>query len=453
MKWTLTFLISMALSTSFGFSPPDSTANIIQKGTAKYLISEGKRFYNEGQYRLSLIKFREALGKDKGNAEATYWLGECHLALGNYEKAMDYVEQALQKNEEVYIEARFVLATCQHRMGFLDKAITNYDLALGVLPQNLAKELKVQFHKEECERAIEMMKKPVNVAIKVMPSEINTAFEETAPVLSPDGKTFYFVSRRADNKGGGISPGDQRYFEDIYVSIWDEETKKWGKATNSAELINRVNTYGMDAISHISKDGQTMYLTINTMVLEKPKPKTKHSDIFYCRMNRKGTWNSPKSLGKPVNSMLFDAAASFTDDESTVYFISERPGGYGRADIWVSYKQGNDWTKPENLGDVVNTDGNETTVFVSGDGQYLFFSSTGHKGMGGYDVYVAKNNGDGWDEPINLGYPINTVSDETHFVHYPALNKAFYSKFSSPENGGNGARDLFEVDMTNFNLP
>lgn len=453
MKWTLTLLFSLVISCSFGFTPPDSTANIIQKGTAKYLISEGKRFYNEGQYRLSLVKFREALGKDKGNPEATYWLGECHLALGNYEKAMGYVEQALEKDEHVHEEARNVLAICQHRMGILDKAITNYELALGVLPQNLAKELKVQFHKEECERAQEMMKNPVNVTIEVMPSEINTAFEETAPLLSNDGKTFYFVSRRADNKGGGISPGDQRYFEDIYVSFWDEDTKKWGKASNSADLINRVNTYGMDAISHISPDGETMYLTINTMVLEKPKPKTKHSDIFYCRMNRKGTWNSPKSMGKPVNSLLFDAAISFTADENTAYFVSERPGGFGRADIWVTYKQGNNWTKPENLGETINTSGNETTVNVSADGQYLYFSSTGHKGMGGYDIYVAKNNGEGWDEPVNLGYPINTVSDETHFIYYPNQKKAYYSTFSSPENGGNGARDIFEVDMTNYESP
>lgn len=453
MKWTLTLLFAVTLSSGFGFSPPDTTSNVIEKGTALYLISEGKRFYNEGQYRLSLVKFRDALGKDKGNAEATYWLGECHLALGNYEKAMGYVEEALIKDEEVHEEARNVLATCQHRMGLLEKAVTNYELALGVLPKNTAKLLKVEFHKAEAQRAMEMMKTPVNVKVTCLPSEINTAFEETAPVLAPDGKSFYFVSRRADNKGGGISPGDQRYFEDIYVSFWNEETKKWGKATNSADIINRVNTEGMDAISHISPDGKTMYMTINTMVMDKPKPKTRHSDIFVCRLNRRGTWNSPKAIGKPINTLLFDAAVSFTADEGTAYFVSERPGGFGRSDIWVSYKEGNGWSKPENLGDSINTDGNETTVFVSRDGEQLFFSSTGHEGMGGYDVYVATKNGDGWNAPVNLGYPINTVSDETHFVYYPELKKAFYSTFSSAENGGNGARDIFELDMSNYVWP
>lgn len=453
MKWILALLIFTSAGFSFGMTPPDSTSSVFEKGTAKYLISEGKRFYNDGSYRMSLVKFREALNKDKGNAEATYWLAECHLSLGNYEKAKTYVEEALIIDDQVDLEARNVLGICMHRIGELDAAIENYKLALAPLTEMRAKELKVQFHIDQCERAKEMIEKPIGVTIKRMTKNINTAFEETAPTISPDGKAFYFVSRRADNKGGGISPGDQRYFEDVYVSLWDEDKKEWGEASNSSDLMNRVNTKGMDAVSHISPDGKTLYMTINTMTLKSPKPKTKSADIFYCKLNRKGTWNSPKPLGKPVNSFYFEAAVSLTQDGNTAYFVSERLGGEGRSDIWVSYKEGGDWTKPENLGDVVNTKGNETTVNVSPDGVYLFFSSTEHEGMGGYDIYVTKNNGGEWGKPVNLGYPINTVSDETHFVYHKDLKRAYYSKFSSSENKGMGARDLFEIDMTNFILP
>ena len=135
MKWILALLIFTSAGFSFGMSPPDSTSTIFEKGTAKYLISEGKRFYNEGSYRMSLVKFREALNKDKGNAEATYWLAECHLALGNYEKAKDYVQNALAIDEEVDEEARNVLAICQHRIGELDEAIKNYKLALAPISE------------------------------------------------------------------------------------------------------------------------------------------------------------------------------------------------------------------------------------------------------------------------------------------------------------------------------
>lgn len=457
MKRIFSLLLVISCISSYSFNvalPPDSTTTIFEKGTAKYLISEGKRLYNEGEYRIALVKFREALTKDEGNAEATYWLAECHLVLGNYEKAMTYVEESLAKDPMISPEAFNVLALCQHRLGMLDEAITNYKKALGTLSDQQAKMLEVQFHINECERAKEMIAKPINIKITRMAETINTAFEETAPTLSPDGKSFYFVSRRADNKGGGISPGDQRYYEDIYVSIWDDVAQKWGEASNSSDLVNRLNTEGMDAVSHISQDGQTLYMTINTMILQSPKPKTQHSDIFYCKMNKKGTWNSPKSMGKPINSVKFDAAISLTADESTAYFISERGvGDKFQSDIFVSSRTGNSWSKPEKLSDVINTTGNETTVFVSPDGMYLFFSSTGHEGMGGYDIYVSKNKGSEWDKPVNLGYPINTVSDETHFVYYPNLKRAYYSKFSSAENGGMGARDIFEVDMTNFILP
>ena len=453
MRLIFALLISLSATISFGATPPDSTATLFEKGTSKYLISEGKRIYNEGNIRIALVKFREALDKDNNSAEAIYWLAECHLVLGNYEKAKSYVEEALMKDPMVHEDANNILALCLHRLGDLDLAIENYTKTLGRVSKARASELQVQFHIDQCRLAKEMMANPKPFKITRMTTNINTAFEETAPLIAPGGKTFYFVSRRADNIGGGISPGDQRFFEDIYVCLWDTITQTWGEATNSSELLSRVNTKGMDAICYITPDGSEMYLTINTEVLESPKPKTKQSDLFYCKLNRKGTWNSPKSLGKPINSFLFDAAFTMTADESTAYFISERKGGEGRSDIWVSYKSGNSWTKPENLGNTINTPGNETTVFVSADGNYLFFSSTGHKGMGGYDVYVSKNNGSSWSEPVNLGYPINTVSDETHFVYYPEMNRAYYSAFTSDENKGMGARDIFEIDMTGFELP
>ena len=209
----------------------------------------------------------------------------------------------------------------------------------------------------------------------------------------------------------------------------------------------------MDAVSQISADGKEMYLTINTEVTEERKPKTKHSDLFVSKLNKRGSWNSPKAMNKGVNSLFFDAAMSITKDGQDAYFISERNGGEGKADIWWTQKIGKNWSKPVNLGKTINTSGNETTVSVSPDGKYLFFSSTGHKGMGGYDVYVSKNVNGGWQAPVNLGFPINSVSDETHFVYHPETNKAYYSKFSNEENEGLGARDLFEIDMSNIKLP
>lgn len=445
--------LTLSLNSNAGFFPPDSTNTVVEKGTAQYLISEGKRLYNEGLYRNALVKFREALVKDKNNPIATYWLAECHLALGNYEKAKEYVLDAIEIQPDVHPESGYLLGVCQHRLGELDDAIESYSKSLALVKEIRAKELEIQFHIEECQRGKEMMANPLNVKITPMSMSINSAFDEYAPFLDPDGKTFYFVSRRADNKGGGISSGDQRYFEDIYISTWNEETQEWSEASNADEAVRRLNTNGFDAISMISPDGKYLYLTINTEGLPKAKPRTRHSDIYFSKKNNRGGWNSPKPFPKPINTLFFDAACSMTADESTLYFISERNGGQGNSDIWKCVKVGKDWSKPVNLGPIINTKGQETTVFVTPDEKYLFFSSTGHQGMGGYDVYVSANVEGQWGEPVNLGYPINTVSDETHFVYYPELKKAFYSTFSSSENKGIGARDIFEIDMTNVPLP
>lgn len=451
MKKILGCLLVVLLTTnSFSFTPPDSTANIIEKGTAQYLITEGKRMYNEGQVRMSLVKFREALVKDRGNPLATYWVGECHKTLGNYEKAIGYVEKALAKDPEVDLESGYLLGTCYHRLAELDKAIAMYQDTRSKVKEFRAKELKLDFYIAQCELAKEMMTKPVKVKITNMGMNINSAFDDYSPVMGPDGKSFYYVSRRADNKGGGVNRDDQRYFEDIYISFWNEETKTWGESTNSDETIRRVNTNGFDAVSYISPDGKYLYMAINTMAMEKPKPKSKHTDIFMCKKNNRGGWNSPKNLAKPLNSIWFEASPTLTADGNTIYYVSERKGGEGQSDIWTSVKTGKAWGKPTNLGAIVNTEGQETTVYVTPDEKHLFFSSTGHAGMGGYDVYVCQNKNGAWSAPVNLGYPINTVSDETHFVYYPEMKKAIYSTFSSTENKGVGARDLFEIDMSEY---
>ena len=123
------------------------------------------------------------------------------------------------------------------------------------------------------------------------------------------------------------------------------------------------------------------------------------------------------------------------------------------ADIWMSTKDGNAWGKPVNLGNVINTPYQETTVFVSPDNKYLFFSSTGHPGMGGYDIYVSVNSNGVWGTPVNLGYPINTVADDLHFAYYPNLKRAYYSTMTNSQNKGIGARDIFMIDLTNYTMP
>ena len=122
---------------------------------------------------------------------------------------------------------------------------------------------------------------------------------------NPCWKTLYFSARRADNKNGGISSGDRKFFSDIYVSQWDETKNEWGPGNNINDLVKRLNTNGFDAVSTFSTDGQYVYLSINTDGLDKPKPATKSADIYYSKISSKGNWGSPKPLQKKASMYLY----------------------------------------------------------------------------------------------------------------------------------------------------
>ncbi|MCH2234409.1 MAG: tetratricopeptide repeat protein [Crocinitomicaceae bacterium] len=451
-KLALAFILATISFSASALTPPDSTNTIFEKGTAAYIIGEGKNLYNEGAYTLALAKFRNALEKDKNNAQATYWIAECHLALRNYEKAIDNGEKARELDKEVSNELAYLLGVAYHRTGNLDKSIENFQMLKTSLSQTRYKELDVDFRIAEVERAKTMMATPIKVNITALGMHVNSPQDEYALVYSSNRRAMYFTSRRSDTNGGGVSSGDSRYFSDIYVCLWDTVNNKWGEASNDLDINRRLNSYGFDGVAHITMDGGMMLLTINTMGLKSPKPKTRHTDIFYSKFSTKGTWTKPKPMPKPINSVFFDAAPCFNGDETAIYFISERPGGMGMADIYVCEKEGKEWGKAKNL-EILNTKGQETTVYVTPDESMIFFSSTGHEGMGGYDIYVSKNVDGEWTAPKNLGYPINTVSDETHFRYYEDLGKAYYSTFSTPDNGGKGRRDIFEIGLKDYTWP
>ncbi|MFK8046718.1 MAG: hypothetical protein AB8B72_14560 [Crocinitomicaceae bacterium] len=454
MKLILASIICFSSLLSFGTStnPPDSTLSLFQKAELKLLISDGRTYFNEDNYRLALIKFREALNVHQLSAEANYWVAECHLGLTNYQTALKYALRAKDIDEESVDELYYVLGSAYHKLGDFKNAQTSFKKALQKVSKSRKRDLRIETKIEECDRGILASKTPFDIEIKALGPNINSKHDDYAGILSKDGKTLYFSSRQAQNTGGGFSSGDSKYFSDIFISDWDSKTSTWLKANNLDDRIIALNSEGFDDISFLSSDEKSIYLSVNTEGILSAKVNTQSTDIFISELGEKNNWSAPKQLDRAINSIGFEASPSFTADGNTLFFVSERSGGYGRGDIWTSSNLNGRWSKPVNLGSKINTPFQETTVFVSGDGQYLFFSSDGHKGFGGYDVYVSKKFGDSWSAPVNLGFPINGVTDETHFTYYPHLHKGLYSKLSTEENGGIGYRDIFEIDLSKFDL-
>ena len=186
--------------------------------------------------------------------------------------------------------------------------------------------------------------------------------------------------------------------------------------------------------SSLSYDGATLYL-----VYDDPFD----SDIFYSTFNR-NRWSKAESMDKPINEKSNETNGSTSADGKTIYFASDRKGGLGDLDIYKStLNDKGKWSKPVNLGPKINTALIEDAPFISPDGNTLYFSSEGHDGMGGLDIYKADLSNQGSD-PVNMGYPINTTDNDLFFVPLANGNSAYYSTRREDSYGG---YDIYLVDI------
>jgi hypothetical protein len=269
---------------------------------------------------------------------------------------------------------------------------------------------------------------------------VNTRFEEYTPSITADGKMLFFTSRRSDTKGGDIDKkGDFKFFEDIYFSKYDSENDAW---SDSEPLYGAVNTETYDAVLSVIPDGTGIYVYKNTV--------TTTGDIFYSKLNTvDNEWLAAERLSKPINTSYFESSISQTADGNTVYFVSERPEGLGQGDIYVSYKKGSSWSSPKSLGNVINTEDDEKFVFIHPNGKTLYFASNGHECLGSYDIFKTELVNGQWSIPVNLGYPINTVNEESTFS-LTSDNKIMMIAAEYADNYGE--RDIYKVDVSGYDL-
>ena len=170
-----------------------------------------------------------------------------------------------------------------------------------------------------------------------------------------------------------------------------------------------------------------------------------YGNLYLCE-NKAGKWLTPVLLSESINSQHKESSACITADGKLIYFSSNRPGGIGGKDIWkVKQLPTGEWAKPFNIGGPINTAYDEEAPFISPDGKTLYFSSKGHTSIGGYDIYSADSRGDGsWENPVSMGYPINTVDDDLYFSVSENNQTAYYSSFREDSYGGS---DIYEVDL------
>jgi len=403
-------------------------------------IMTARHEFNDNNMRGAMLIYREVLQSDANNAAALYGTSECYYNLKKYKLALEYLNKALEKEPSISSESDFFRGQIYHRTAKLDEAIAAFDTFLEKeKPSTYEYELATQY-RLQCLYARDMMKKPVDVSIENMGNLINSRYDEYTPSISADGNTIVFTARRNDTKGGRMDEeGDYKYFEDIYYSNYDESTKEWSQ---SIAVEGELNTETYDAVLSIFPSGNGMYVYKNTV--------SSTGDIYFSEY-RPGTkeWSAAQKMPRPINTSYFEGSISMTADGTTVYFVSERPEGEGQGDIYVATKKGESWTSPKNLGAVVNTDLDEKFVFIHPNGKTLFFASNGHQTMGSYDIFKTEYVNGEWSVPINLGYPINTVNEESTF----SLTKDNKTLMIAAEYEDSfGERDIYKIDVSKYEL-
>lgn len=419
--------------------------NVIGKGEDQLKMFNAQQALFAGQagdrtgFQKAANIYKDLLTQSPNDANILGRIADCYFSLGQFNDAQANAEKAKGIDEKAYDRTSFILGRLFHMNGRLDEALAEYNFFKSIASSaKKVQDSQIDMFITQIATAKELMAHPADVKIQNMGDVINSEFDDKAPMVTADGKTLIFTSRRP-GKSSEVDE-DGKYFEDIYISKWDTVKKMWA----DAELIpGSINTETHDACTSISPDGKQIFIYKNDAQGE-----SRGGDIYASRLSSSGKWGGAKSVGKPINTTYWEGGACVSPDGKSLYIISERPGGFGHSDIYVAQrKTRTEWDTPVNIGPTINTPEDEGGLFLAPDGKTLFFSSKGHNSMGGYDIFKTTLENGKWTEPVNLGYPINSVNTDVCFS-LTIDGKTGY--FNSDRKGGLGERDVYTVDLTNY---
>jgi len=424
---------SILIIAIFCFSMQSLSSQGFHTGSNKALklYNQGVTSYDYFDFGNAEKNFREAISIDDKFYEAFMMLGEL------MEKQRKYAESASAYREAVKIDSLFFkpvffnLGNAEIMSGDYANALIHFNVYIvqsGISEKNKIIALK---NIKNCEFALKAIKNPVSFNPESAGNSINTINDEYWPSITADGQTLMFTRQQNlanDPKLYGVAQ------EDFYTSLFSNNS--WQPAINAGSPLNTAQNEGAQTIS---SNGSYMYFT------SCDRPGSMGSCDLYFSSFAEGKWSVPVNVGPPVNTSGWESTPSISADGKTLFFSSNRSGGFGGKDIWYSVlNDNNSWTTPVNMGKNINTNGDEMSPFIHFDGKTLYFASNGRVGMGGFDIFLTKMINDStWTEPQNLGYPINTFNDEMGLIIESDGEKAYFSSIRDKQNG----KDIFYFNL------
>ncbi len=401
---------------------------------------KAKKYYENGEYLLkkenikeAKVSFLSAIEEDPEFYEAHMLMGEIYEHEENDSAAVVAYRKAIEIDQDRYPPTYFILADLEYKNGWYDSALVHFKKYLRYEGTYGKNQIKAEKYLANCEFAIEAIKNPVPFQPVNLGYNINSELNEYFPCLTADNQTLLFTRLLTNTRS---VTGRQ---EDFFISYFIND--EWEPAVDLGPPINTIVNEGAPTLS---ADGNILIFTACESIdgYGARRNGFGRCDLFVSK--RSGNdWLMPYNLGEPVNSRHWESQPSISSDGRTIYFVSNRNNDY---DIWSSTVNNNgDWSEPEILGDNINTEGYEGSVFIHPDNQTLYFSSDGHVGMGGLDIYVSRRDSLGkWGRPVNLGYPINSFKDDNSILISADGELAM---FASDREEGYGGLDLYSFEL------
>lgn len=398
---------------------------VVTMALAQSNIKKANKQYELYAFNTAIKSYLNVIERQPNNAEALGKLADSYRHLNRLEEAEKWYEKAVrQKNfDEIYL----------FQYGQVLKGLGKYDQARSQFLK-FSKKYPVQGNQyaESCKFALGHIGD--NPSFEIKNEYLNTASSDFGAAFF-NGQSVAYSSARRDIKNQRNSStilGNQPFISRIDANGYLESPvllkSSFGGAASEGNIA-------------YSPDGKMVTFTKNNYVdgTRQIPSSGMELSLYIAEVTTNGDWKN--EIPFPYNGSGYSTGfGSFSADGKAIYFASDRPDGFGGYDIYVSYRVGNSWSAPENLGPVVNTQGNEITPFD--DGTYLFFASDWHMGFGGFDIFRASKSNNRWDVVEHGGNGLNSSRDDYGFVYNTRSNKGY---FTSNRVGGKGQEDIYGV--------
>lgn len=434
-------LTSCATAAQSKYSSKDKKAIKLYEDAIRIEVTHFNPKTQMVDYRAAISMLEQAIKRDPNFMEAHELIAELYMGYKEYDKTIFHLNKSIElrggRTTSGY--AHFLLAKAHFAKGNYDIAMKSMETYLNVGATRDKYTPEIKLFMESCEFALYAKKNPVKFNPINLGPTVNTKYNEYFPTLTVDGKTLLFTRRIP---APGTEHGEQ---EDFFVTHLVD--RKW---TEAEPMPSNVNTSNNEGAPTFAPDGRTLVFVacVDAYGSYGPNRLGKGScDLFITK--KVGTqWRNPVNLPGGVNTPNWETQPSLSSDGKTMYFIrgTTRRDGTKEQDIYRAFLLiDGSWSKAERLSDVVNTPFREESVFIHPDGRTLYFSSDGHPGFGGLDIFMTRMDDNGnWSKPVNLGYPINTEYDENSLLVAANGELAF---FASDRAGGFGGLDLYAFEM------